>query len=61
MTIIEDEMPWGITESTSSTIFGPPVEAAMITSLIASAMNYLTPATLFTISMTLSGSKGLMI
>jgi hypothetical protein len=37
------------------------VEAAMITSLIASAMNYLTPATLFTISMTLSGSKGLMI
>lgn len=61
MTIIEDGIPWGITESISSSIFGPPVEAAMITSLVASAMNYLTPATFLTISTTFSGSKGFIM
>jgi len=38
---------------------GPPVEAAMITSFTASGHELLDPATFLTISMTLSGSKGL--
>ncbi len=54
-------MPWGIVERISNKTLGPPVEAAMTTSLLASAINYFTPATLFTISITRSGSKGLMM